>query len=71
MLSERRPLLEVFKSAKEKRGMVLTNLSFQRQLCKLAAREGFLGAKPEGYTDGPIEKIGPPMYQGASQKIAK
>lgn len=55
MLSERRPVLDTVKSTKNKRGMLLTNLSFQRQLCQLAAREGLLGPKPDGYTDDPIE----------------
>lgn len=36
---------------KAKRGTVLTNLSFQKQLCLLAAKEGLLGDKPDGYTN--------------------
>jgi len=60
MHSERLPVLDVVQLAKAKRGMILTNLSFQRQLCELAAREELLGDRPEGYTDDPVADIPPP-----------
>ena len=58
-------LLNVVKILKRKRGMILTNLSFQKQLCDLAAREGMLGERPEGYSDDPLPasnfiRYGPP-----------
>lgn len=46
---ERMLLLDAVNLLKEKRGIVLTNRSFQQQLCILAEREGLLGDKPEGY----------------------
>jgi protein-tyrosine phosphatase len=51
---ERMELLDAVKLLKAKRGIVLTNLSFQKQLCLLAAKEGLLGEKPKGYTDDPV-----------------
>jgi len=53
---ERMPLLDAVKMLKAKRGIVLTNTSFQKQLCLLAAKEGLLGENPKGYTDKePVE----------------
>ena len=46
-------LLTLVQHLKAKRGYVLTNQSFQRQLCLLAAERGRLGPKPQGYTDEP------------------
>jgi hypothetical protein len=40
---ERTPVLDVVRHIKSKRGIILTNLSFQRQVCELAAEEGLLG----------------------------
>lgn len=54
LVLERKPLLEVVKHMKAKRGEVLTTRSFQRQLCNLAAKEELLGDKPEGYDDEPV-----------------
>lgn len=48
---ERMYLLDAVRMLKAKRGIVLVNCSFQQQLCLLAAREGLLGEKPDGYTD--------------------
>merc|ERR1712113_356361 len=48
---EKPTLLNVIKYLKAKRGIVLTNLSFQRQLCIFAAEHDCLGEKPKGYTD--------------------
>ena len=53
MVFERLLVLDVVKLAKKKRFTLLTNRSFQRQLCLLAAREGLLGPKPVGFTDDP------------------
>uniref|UniRef100_A0A6U5ISX2 Uncharacterized protein n=1 Tax=Corethron hystrix TaxID=216773 RepID=A0A6U5ISX2_9STRA len=47
-------LLSVIRELKARRGIVLTNLGFQRQLCIFAAKEGRLGDRPEGYTDDPL-----------------
>lgn len=52
--SKKPTLLDVIKALKRKRGMVMTNLSFQKQLCELAGREGRLGEKPLGYNDDPL-----------------
>mmetsp|Transcript_106907 Transcript_106907/g.159842 ORF Transcript_106907/g.159842 Transcript_106907/m.159842 type:complete len:222 (-) Transcript_106907:591-1256(-) len=54
LLVEDTTLLEVVQSLKNKRGIVLINPSFQKQLCVLAAQNGKLGPRPEGYTDDPI-----------------
>jgi protein-tyrosine phosphatase len=56
----RRTLLEVVRDLKAKRGNVLTNLSFQKQLCELAAREGRLGEPPAGYNNDPLPVAPPP-----------
>ena len=50
---EKPTLLNVVRDLKRKRGMVLLNRSFQKQLCILAAKHGCLGDKPEGYSDSP------------------
>eukprot|EP00521_Asterionellopsis_glacialis_P005013 CAMPEP_0195262752 /NCGR_PEP_ID=MMETSP0706-20130129/9929_1 /TAXON_ID=33640 /ORGANISM="Asterionellopsis glacialis, Strain CCMP134" /LENGTH=210 /DNA_ID=CAMNT_0040316867 /DNA_START=70 /DNA_END=702 /DNA_ORIENTATION=+ len=47
MVLEQKNLLDVVHHMKQKRGLVLSNLSFQRQLCKLAAKEGLLGKHPK------------------------
>jgi len=59
---EQVPLLDVVRNCVAKRGSVLWNQSFQRQLCMLAMQEGLLGPKPIGYTDEEIKAIpiGPP-----------
>ena len=57
MVLERRHLLDVVRHIKAKRGVVLTNLSFQKQLCLLAQNEGLLGDKPKGYSDEPVEYL--------------
>ena len=46
-------LLNVIKKLKQKCNgkKILTNLSFQKQLCILAQREGLLGTKPIGYNN--------------------
>ena len=59
MVFEQRCVLDVVKFAKKKRFTLLTNRSFQRQLCILAAREGLLGSKPDGFTDDPPSCRGP------------
>jgi hypothetical protein len=46
--------LDVVRLLKQKRGLVLSNYSFQKELCVLAAREGKLGDKPSGFTDEPL-----------------
>ena len=51
---EKPTLLNIIQYLKAKRGIVLTNLSFQRQLCIFAAQHDCLGEKPEGYTDTPL-----------------
>jgi len=54
-------LLEALDLCLSKRGAVLWNRSFQRQLCELALQHNLLGDEPEGYTDEPlIETLPPP-----------
>jgi hypothetical protein len=48
-------LLHVVEILSERRGMVLTNSSFQVQLCRLAQEHGRLGIMPTGYTNEPNE----------------
>jgi protein-tyrosine phosphatase len=64
-------LLPVVQHLKNQRGIVLTNASFQRQLCLLAARLGRLGDQPEGYSnDAPAvdhhHAVVPPRRTAAS-----
>jgi hypothetical protein len=47
-------LLQVATVLKAKRGYVLSNSSFVRQLVVFAAEQGRLGDKPAGYSDEPI-----------------
>ncbi|CAB9522788.1 specificity protein phosphatase 2 [Seminavis robusta] len=54
MVLEQQPLLDVVRHCIDRRGAVLWNRSFQRQLCDLAKREGLLGPPPPGYTDEPL-----------------
>ena len=51
MVFEDLELMQVVRILKKRRGVVLTNESFQLQLCLLAAELNRLGPKPEGYTD--------------------
>lgn len=51
LVLEQMALLDVVRLLKTKRGTVLTNLSFQVQLCLLAAQCGRLGPKPEEFSD--------------------
>jgi len=68
---ERMPLCEAVTKLKARRGTVLTNRSFQRQLCVLASAEGLLGERPDGYTDDPIvEEFTPKReYRSAFDKL--
>lgn len=50
MVLEKTPVLDVVRYVKSKRGIILTNLSFQRQICELAVKEDLLGEKPHGYS---------------------
>ncbi|GAX25991.1 hypothetical protein FisN_4Hu524 [Fistulifera solaris] len=55
---ERTPVLDVVRHIKSKRGIILTNLSFQRQVCELAAEEGLLGGIiPCGYSTEKVEYL--------------
>ena len=49
-----RYLLDVVTDLKAKRGSILTNESFQYQLCTFAAKEGRLGNQPDGYNNDAI-----------------
>jgi len=63
-------LLDVVRYIKAKRGMVLTNECFRRQLCQLAAKHGLLGDIPAGYTNDPLPTPPPPKdYRGAFDKL--
>jgi len=69
MTLDRKPVLDVVQRCVQQRGMVLWNRSFQQQLCVLAAKEGLLGEKPEGYSDEPIGEVlfqPPPLGIGPS-----
>jgi protein-tyrosine phosphatase len=55
MVLERTPLLDVVRHIKSKRGIILTNLSFQRQICELAAKEGLLGDLPCDYSTEKVD----------------
>lgn len=50
LVLEQMPLLQAVQLLKEKRGIVLTNRSFQQQLCLLAQRQGLLGDALVGYS---------------------
>jgi protein-tyrosine phosphatase len=54
MVLEQQYVLEAVQHILDKRGSVLWNRSFQRQLCDLAQQENLLGPSPPGYNDGPI-----------------
>lgn len=62
MMYERKCVLDVVRYLIERRGMVLSKQSFQKELCVLAFKWGLLGDKSVGYSDEPIEKmsIAPP-----------
>jgi len=62
---ERMPLLDAVKLVKSKRGYVLSNNSFRKQLACLAAKEGLLGEKLEGYSDQP------PSFESGSATSTK
>lgn len=47
-------LLQVARELKAKRGYVLNNASFVKQLVEFACKEQHLGEKPTGYSDDPI-----------------
>jgi Dual specificity phosphatase, catalytic domain len=54
MVLEQQPVLVVVRHILDKRGSVLWNRSFQRQLCDLAQQEHLLGPVPPGYNDDPL-----------------
>ena len=62
MIMEEASVLDVVKHCIDKRGPVLWNKSFQKQLCLLAARNNLLGDKPEDTSDDPMEpeRVPPP-----------
>ncbi len=60
MIMEKKSVVDAVQHCIEKRGIVLTNKSFQRQLCIFALEEGLLGTKPEGFSDQPIAITPPP-----------
>jgi len=65
MIMMRENVLDAAKHCIEKRGLILSNKTFQRELCVLAARQGLLGEKPTGFCDEPIENtdIPPPLVK--------
>jgi hypothetical protein len=72
MVLERKPVLSVVQSVISKRGYLLWNKSFRKQLCILAANEGLLGEKPVGFDDAKIvEESLPPPPQIPKQALAK
>mmetsp|Transcript_8107 Transcript_8107/g.10894 ORF Transcript_8107/g.10894 Transcript_8107/m.10894 type:complete len:236 (+) Transcript_8107:71-778(+) len=57
MYFERQNVIDVVRHCVDRRFLILSNVSFQKQLCLLAAKEGLLGEKPEGFTDDDIAVI--------------
>uniref|UniRef100_A0A7S2I1G1 Protein-serine/threonine phosphatase n=1 Tax=Helicotheca tamesis TaxID=374047 RepID=A0A7S2I1G1_9STRA len=57
MVLERQHVLDVVSHCVKRRVFILSNMSFQKQLCILAKKEGLLGAKPEGYTDDELNDV--------------
>mmetsp|Transcript_46477 Transcript_46477/g.68703 ORF Transcript_46477/g.68703 Transcript_46477/m.68703 type:complete len:217 (-) Transcript_46477:644-1294(-) len=60
MIMENKNVLDAAKHCIDKRGWILQNKSFQKELCILAREHGLLGAKPEGFSDEPIQNISSP-----------
>eukprot|EP00545_Synedropsis_sp_CCMP1620_P007852 CAMPEP_0119007602 /NCGR_PEP_ID=MMETSP1176-20130426/3121_1 /TAXON_ID=265551 /ORGANISM="Synedropsis recta cf, Strain CCMP1620" /LENGTH=228 /DNA_ID=CAMNT_0006959783 /DNA_START=944 /DNA_END=1630 /DNA_ORIENTATION=+ len=70
MSFEQETLLNAVEHCMRRRGAVLWNHSFQKQLCLLAAEEGLLGTKPAGYNDDPILEVGtarPPAHEALAK----
>ncbi len=55
-------VLDAVRHCVERRGDILSNQSFQKQLCCLAARHDLLGERPAGFSDEPMDerKVPPP-----------
>jgi len=60
MTLERVPVVPTVRHVKAARGPLLWNHSFQEQLVRLAADEGLLGNRPEGFSANPPPRIAPP-----------
>ena len=74
MVLEQQLLLEVVQQCLDKRGSVLWNRSFQRQLCELAQRHNLLGPAPSGYNNDPLVEIQPahpPAHYIVNGKLSK
>ncbi len=50
-------VLDAVRHCVERRGNILSNQSFQKQLCCLAAQHDLLGKRPAGFSDEPIEEM--------------
>mmetsp|Transcript_6260 Transcript_6260/g.9093 ORF Transcript_6260/g.9093 Transcript_6260/m.9093 type:complete len:215 (+) Transcript_6260:309-953(+) len=57
MILEQIPVIDAVRYCIDKRGTILTNESFQKQLCILAKQNGLLGDYPESYSDSPVKCI--------------
>mmetsp|Transcript_35854 Transcript_35854/g.70531 ORF Transcript_35854/g.70531 Transcript_35854/m.70531 type:complete len:231 (-) Transcript_35854:350-1042(-) len=57
MIMENKNVLDAVKHCIDKRGRILSNKSFQKELCMFSREQGLLGEKPEGLSDEPIQNI--------------
>jgi predicted protein tyrosine phosphatase len=70
MIFEHLDVLNVVEHCAKQRKRILWNKYFRKQLCLLAAQNGLLGDKPEGYDDEPIIEVPiPPPPKRALDKL--
>ena len=69
MMFEQKNVLDVVKDVIDRRGPLLWNKSFQKELCLLALKHDLLGEKPAGVSDDPIPKpvLKPPPREALDQ----
>ena len=61
MVMEKVNVVPAVIAVRDQRGPLLWNHAFQEQLVQLAATEGLLGSKPDGFTDDEPLSLGPPL----------
>ena len=73
MIMENKKVLDAAEHCIEKRGIILTNKSFQKELCLFAKKQRLLDMKPEGFSDKPIETtdIPPPPIIKAFDRLLR
>lgn len=71
MMYERKSVLDAVRYVIERRGVILSNKSFQKELCVLASKWDLLGDPPVGFSDDPIEEtpIAPPPMRAFDSLI--